>query len=214
MNFGGILINPVHTCHYLANNIFLLSVFNTQLSLEGSPRTGSFAMSTVHPPWPLQLAGRVNSKVRQAARQLAGIWQEVMATGLTEISWPHVVQHARLFCPPLSSRVCSNSCPLSLWYYLSHLLLPHSPFAFSLSQHQGLFQWVSSLHQVARVLEHQLQHQSFQRIFGVDFLYHGLVWSPCCPRDSQESSPATHFKSAQPSLWSNSQFHTWLWEKS
>ena len=86
MNFGGILINPVHTCHYLANNIFLLSVFNTQLSLEGSLRTGSFAMSTVHPPWPLQLAGRVNSNVRQAARQLAGIWQEVMAIGLTEIS--------------------------------------------------------------------------------------------------------------------------------
>ena len=41
-----------------------------------------------------------------------------------------------------------------------HPLLPSSPFAFSLSQHQGLFQWVSSLHQVAKVLE--LQHQSFQ----------------------------------------------------
>ena len=40
-----------------------------------------------------------------------------------------------------------------------------SPPAFSLSQHQGLFQWVSSSHQVARVLELQPQHQSFQRIF-------------------------------------------------
>ena len=37
-----------------------------------------------------------------------------------------------------------------------------SPPAFNLSQHQGLFQWVSSLHQVAKVLEFQLQHQSFQ----------------------------------------------------
>ena len=51
----------------------------------------------------------------------------------------------------------------------SHPLLSPSP-AFSLSQHQGLFQWVSSLHQVAKALELQLQHQSFQWIFRVDFL--------------------------------------------
>ena len=43
-----------------------------------------------------------------------------------------------------------------------------SPPAFSLSQHQGLFQWVSSSHQVARVLELQPQHQSFQRILRTD----------------------------------------------
>ena len=41
---------------------------------------------------------------------------------------------------------------------------------FSISQHQGLFQWVSSLHHMAKVLEFQLQHQSFQWIFRVDFL--------------------------------------------
>ena len=52
----------------------------------------------------------------------------------------------------------------------SHLLQPSSPFAFNLSQNQGLFQWVDSLHQVAKVLELQLQHQSFQWIFKVDFL--------------------------------------------
>ena len=45
-----------------------------------------------------------------------------------------------------------------------------SPPTFNLSQHQGLFQWVSSLHQVAKVLEFQLQHQSFQWMFGTDFL--------------------------------------------
>ena len=44
---------------------------------------------------------------------------------------------------------------------LSHPLLSPSPPAFNLSQHQGLFQWVSTLHQVAQVLELQLQHQSF-----------------------------------------------------
>ena len=43
----------------------------------------------------------------------------------------------------------------------SHPLSSPSPPAFNLSQHQGLFQWVSSLHQVAKVLEFQLQHQSF-----------------------------------------------------
>ena len=44
----------------------------------------------------------------------------------------------------------------------SYPLLFPSPPAFNLSQHQGLFQWVSLLHQVAQVLEFQLQHQSFQ----------------------------------------------------
>ena len=52
----------------------------------------------------------------------------------------------------------------------SHPLLSPSPPAFDLSQHQGLFQWVSSLHPVAKILELQLWHQSFQWIFRTDFL--------------------------------------------
>ena len=52
----------------------------------------------------------------------------------------------------------------------SHPLSAPSPPAFNLSQHQGLFKWVSSSHQVAKVLEFQLQHQSFQWIFRTDFL--------------------------------------------
>ena len=47
----------------------------------------------------------------------------------------------------------------------SHPLSSHSPPTFNLSQHQGLFQWVSSSHQLAKVLEFQLQCQSFQWIF-------------------------------------------------
>ena len=66
----------------------------------------------------------------------------------------------------------------------------------NLSQHQGLFQWVSSSHQVAKVLEFQLQHQSFQWLFRTEFLYDGLVGSPCSPRDSQESSPTPQFKTS------------------
>ena len=74
-------------------------------------------------------------------------------------------------------------------------LLSPSPPAFNLSQHQGLFKWVSSSHQVAKVLEFQLHHQSFQWIFRTDFQQDREVGSPCCPRDSQESSPTPQFES-------------------
>ena len=70
-----------------------------------------------------------------------------------------------------------------------------SPPAFYLFQHQGLFKWVGSLHQMAKALEFQLQHQSFQWILRIDFLSDGLVGSPCSPRDSQESSPTPQLKS-------------------
>ena len=66
----------------------------------------------------------------------------------------------------------------------SHPLSSPSPPAFILSQHQDLFQWVSSLQQVAKVMKLQLQLQSFQWIFRVDFLSDWLVGSPGCPRDS------------------------------
>ena len=52
----------------------------------------------------------------------------------------------------------------------SHPLALLSPPAFNFSKYQDLFQWVSSLHQVAKVLELQLKHQSFQWIFRTDFL--------------------------------------------
>ena len=77
----------------------------------------------------------------------------------------------------------------------SHPLSPPSPPALTLSHHQGLFQWVSSSHQVAKILEFQLQHQSFQWPPRTDLLKDGLVGSPCSPRDSQESSPTPQFKS-------------------
>ena len=77
----------------------------------------------------------------------------------------------------------------------SHPLSSPSPPAFNLSHHQDHFQWVSSLHQVVKVLKLQLQHQSFQWIVRVDFLQDWPVRSPCCPRDSQESSPSPQFES-------------------
>ena len=76
----------------------------------------------------------------------------------------------------------------------SHPLLPSSPCARDVLHHQRFFQWVSCSHQVTRMLELQLQHQSFQWIFRIDFLWDWLIWSPHCPRDSQESSPAPQFE--------------------
>ena len=77
----------------------------------------------------------------------------------------------------------------------SHPLPSPSPLSPNPSQHQGLFQWVNSSHEVAKVLEFQLQYHSFQRNPRSDLLQNGLVGSPCSPRDSQESSPKPQFKS-------------------
>ena len=77
----------------------------------------------------------------------------------------------------------------------SHLLSSPFPPAPNPSQHQGLFQLVKFSHEVAKVLEFQLQHQSFQRTPRTDLLQNGLVGSPCSTRDSQESSPTPQFKS-------------------
>ena len=83
-------------------------------------------------------------------------------------------------------------------YWIGNALQPSHPLSspsptFNLSQHYDLFQWVGCWHQVAKVLG--LQHQSFQWIFRTNFLQDWLVWSPHCPKDSQESSPTPQFKS-------------------
>ena len=84
----------------------------------------------------------------------------------------------------------------------SHPLSSPSPPAPNLSQHQSLFQWVNSVHQVAKVLEFQLQHHSLRRNPRANLLQNGLVESPCNPKDSQESSPTPHFKSINSSALS------------
>ena len=106
----------------------------------------------------------------------------------------------RLFATPwtaahqASLSITNSQSLLKLILWVSDAIQPSHPLSspsptFNLSQHQGLFKWVSSLHQVAKLLEFQVQHQSFQWIFRTDFLWDGLVGSPCSPQDSQESSP-------------------------
>ena len=108
----------------------------------------------------------------------------------------HRLQHTSLPCPSPFPKVGQTHVH---WVddaiQPSLPLFPPSPPTLNLSRHQGLFQWVGSSHQVAKILELQLQHQSSPRIFRVDFLQDWLVWFPSCPRDSQESSPAPQFES-------------------
>ena len=87
----------------------------------------------------------------------------------------HGLQHARLPYPSPTPRTYSNSCPLSLWCHptISSSVVPYPP-ALNLSQHQGLSQWVSSSHQVAKLLEYQLQHQSFNESSGL--IYFRMNW--------------------------------------
>ena len=84
----------------------------------------------------------------------------------------------------------------------SHPLSSPSPPAPNPSQHHSLFQWVNCSHEVAKVLEFQLSHHSFQRNPRADLFQNGLVGSPCSPRDSQESSPTPQFKSINSSVLS------------
>ena len=85
--------------------------------------------------------------------------------------WPHGLQNARLPCPSPSPGACWNSRPLSRW---CHPSISSSVVLFSFCLQpfpvSGLIQWVSSLHQVTKVLELQTQHQSLQWILRIDFL--------------------------------------------
>ena len=109
--------------------------------------------------------------------------------------------------PGFTALTISQSLPkfmsIELVIWFNHLILccPLLLFAFNFSQHQNLFKWVGSSHQVGKGLE--LPHQSLQWISRVDFLWDWLVWSPCCPRDSRESSPAPHFESINSSVLSH-----------
>ena len=100
---------------------------------------------------------------------------------------------------------------------LSHALSLPSPPAPNPSQHQGLSQWVNSSHEVTKVLEFQLQDQSFQWTPRTYLFQDGLVGSLCSPRDSRVFSNTTvqkhQFFGAQLSSQSNYHIHTWPLEK-
>ena len=119
---------------------------------------------------------------------------------------------------PLPSSVSRLNPPIHVCWVgdtLSHPLWPPSPFAFNLSEHQSLFQWVDSSHQVVKGVELQIQQQSFQWIFRVDFLQNWLVWISLLSKGLSRVFSSTtirkhKFFCGQPSLWSNSHICTWL----
>ena len=84
--------------------------------------------------------------------------------------WSHGLQHVRLSCPSPFPGACSNSCPLSQW---CHPAISFSVACFSSCSQffpaSGSFSMRQLFHQVAQVLEFQLQHQSFQWIFRIDW---------------------------------------------
>ena len=111
-----------------------------------------------------------------------GMWQSkrekkacCCSVSQSDSLWPHGLQHASF---PVLNHLPELAQAHVHWVgdaiQPSYLLSSPSPPAFNLSQHQGLFKWISSSHQMAKVLEFQFQHQSFQWIFRTDFLSH--VW--------------------------------------
>ena len=105
--------------------------------------------------------GRRNTKMFSSVQLLIRVWLFVSP-------WTVACQASLSIT---NSQSLLKSCPLSQWCHptISSSIVPFPP-ALNLSQHQGLSKWVSSSHQVAKVLEFQLQHQSFQWTFRTDFL--------------------------------------------
>ena len=96
-------------------------------------------------------------------------WRSSVAQSCPPLCHPRGLQHTRLPCSLPSPRIAQTRvCWVDDVIQSSHPLSSPSPPAFHPSQHQSLIQRVGSSHQVAKVLE--LQHQSFQWIFGVNLL--------------------------------------------
>ena len=150
------------------------------------------------------------------------LWNEV--GGLTRLLLCSVTNSCLTLCNPMDGCTSGFPVPHHLLEFAqthvhrvsdtietSHPLSSPSP-AFNLSQDQGLFQWVGSSYQVAKVLA--LQHQSFPGWFPLGLT--GLIsWQfKVLSRVFSSTTFQKHqFLSAQTSLWSNSHIHTWLLEK-
>ena len=130
---------------------------------------------------------------------MTAVVQSLSCAQFFAMAWTTVWQAS---LPSLFPGVCWNSCPLSQWCHpsISSFVVPFSS-CLQFFPATKSFPMSHFLHQVAKVLEFQLQHQSFQWIFRTDFLWNGLVGFPCSPRDSQESSKP-QFKSINSSALS------------
>ena len=126
------------------------------------------------------------------------IWMKISQFSCSVVSdslQSHGLQHTRLPCPSPTPGAYSNSCPSSQWCHptISSSVMPFS--CLQLFQASGSFLMSQFFPSGGQSIGVQLQHQSSQLIFRTDFLYDGLVGSPCSPRDSQKSSPTPQSKS-------------------
>jgi len=139
-------------------------------------------------------------------------------SAISESLWPHELQYTRLPCPSLSTRVCSNSSPLS---QLCHPVISSSVAPFSSCPQcfpaSGSFAWVGSSHQVAKVLELQLQHQSFQ--WDSELISLRTVWFDLLAVQVTLKGLLQHHSMKASILWHSACFmvqlsiHTWPLEK-
>ena len=130
---------------------------------------------------------------------------------------PHGLQHARPPCPPPTPGVYSNSCPSSRW---CHPTTSPSVVLFSCLQSfpaSGFFQWVSSSHQVAKVLvsaSASVLPMNIQNWSPLGWTGWISLQSKGLSRVFSNTTVQSHqFFGAQHSLWSNSHIHTWLLQK-
>jgi len=124
------------------------------------------------------------------------------------------LSRVRLFATPWITACQASLSITSSWSSLrltsiksvmpsSHLILCHPLLLLPpMPPSIRVFSNESTLHEVAKVLEFQLQHHSFQGNPRADLLQNGLIGSPCSPRDSQKSSPTPQFKSINSSVLS------------
>ena len=159
------LLSCTHTSYHLVSKISLLPALWMPY---GSPTSEFFKLNFIES----QLHNTKGTHFKSIIwHSLTSISSVLLSPSVVCDSENYGLQHARLSCLSPTPRVYLNSSPLSPWCHPT-ILFSVLPFSSNLqsSQLQGLFIWVSSSHQVAKVLEFQLQHQSFQRIFGTDFL--------------------------------------------
>ena len=142
------------------------------------PASGSFPMSLLF----ISGGQSIGASVSVLLNEYSGLisfridWFDLLAVQfscsvMSDFFRPHGLQYARLPCPSPTTRAYSNSFPLSEWSHQTNLssVIPFSS-CLQFFPASGFFKWVSSSHEVTKVLEFQLQHQSFQWIFRTDFL--------------------------------------------
>ena len=107
--------------------------------------------------------------------------------------WPHGLQHTKLPCPSSTPRTCSNSCSLSR---KCHPTIPSSvvPFSSCLQSLPASGYFPVSQFFTSGGPSIGASASVFPMSNRVNFLYDWLVWSSCCPSNSQESSPAPQSK--------------------